>query len=94
MTQSNQGAASTFRVSAASNPASVAGAIAGVVREVGTVTLSAIGAGAVNQAVKAIAIARGYVAAGGLNLVCVPAFKDQDINGEEKTVMEFRVFPA
>lgn len=81
-----------FRVSAGSNPAAVAGAIAGVVREHGKVEVTAIGAGAVNQAVKAIAIARGYVAPSGMNLACIPGFQDQVVEGEEKTVMSFRVF--
>lgn len=84
----------TLRVSASSPPASVAGAIAGVVRDHGKCELSAIGAGAVNQAVKAIAIARGYVAAGGLDLVCVPGFQDQMIGEDERTVIIFKVFPA
>jgi len=74
-----------FKVSAKSNPASVAGAIAGVILEGSEVELNAIGAGAVNQAVKAIAIARGFVAPNGINLACVPAFKKSDIDGNEKT---------
>ena len=77
-----------FKVSAKSNPASVAGAIAGVILEGSEVELSAIGAGAVNQAVKAIAIARGFVAPNGINLACVPAFKKSDIDGEKKTGMK------
>ena len=84
----------TFRVSGNSSPAAVAGAIAGVVREHGKAELSAIGAGAVNQAVKAIAIARGYVAPQGMNLACVPGFVDMQVEGEEKTVLTFRVFPV
>jgi stage V sporulation protein S len=49
------------------------------------VEVQAIGAGAINQAVKAIAISRGYVAPGGLDLVCIPAFIDISIDGEERT---------
>lgn len=62
-----------LRVSTKSNPNSVAGALAGVLREKGTAELQAVGAGALNQAVKAVAIARGFVAPSGIDLVCVPA---------------------
>jgi len=78
-----------LKVAAKSSPNSVAGAIANVFRENGKVTLQAIGAGAVNQAVKAIAISRGYVASGGVDLVCIPAFTDIKINGEERTAIKF-----
>src|SRR3979409_372985 len=61
------------------------GAIAGVVRSQTRVEVQAIGAGAINQAVKAIAISRGYVAAGGIDLVCIPSFIDISIDGEERT---------
>jgi stage V sporulation protein S len=61
-----------LRVSTKSNPNSVAGALAGVLREKGTAELQAVGAGALNQAVKAVAIARGFVAPSGIDLVCVP----------------------
>jgi stage V sporulation protein S len=74
-----------LKVSATSNPGAVAGAIAGVVRTQRTVEVQAIGAGAVNQAVKAIAISRGYVAPGGLDLICIPSFINISINGEERT---------
>ncbi len=60
-------------------------AIAGIVRESGSVEVVVIGAGALNQCVKAIAIARGYVVAGGLDLVCVPSFADIEIDGERRT---------
>jgi stage V sporulation protein S len=63
-----------FKVSARSKPVAVAGAIAGVVRAQHQVEVQAIGAGAINQAIKAIAISRGYVAPGGLDLVCIPSF--------------------
>ena len=63
-----------LKVSAKSNPNSVAGALAGVLRERGDAEIQAIGAGALNQAIKSVAIARGFVAPGGIDLVCVPAF--------------------
>ena len=63
-----------LKVSSKSNPNSVAGAIAGIIAEKGKVELQAIGAGAINQVVKAIAIARGFVASSGVDLVCIPAF--------------------
>lgn len=77
-----------LRVSTKSNPNSVAGALAGVLREKGTAELQAVGAGALNQAVKAVAIARGFVAPSGIDLVCVPAFADIEIDGEEKTAIK------
>jgi stage V sporulation protein S len=82
-----------FKVSARSNPSSVAGALAGALRERGRAELQAIGAGAINQAVKAVAIARGYVAPGGMDLICIPAFIDLDIEGEERTAIKFIVEP-
>jgi len=80
-----------LKVSANSNPKSVAGALAAVLRERGTAELQAVGAGAVNQAVKAIAICRGYVASNGVNLVTIPAFADIYIDGIERTAMRFIV---
>jgi len=77
-----------FKVSAKSNPSSVARAIAGVILEGSEVELNAIGAGAVNQAIKAIAIARGFVAPNGINLACVPAFYSLEIEGEQRTGMK------
>ena len=74
-----------LKVSATSKPVAVAGAIAGVVRTQKKVGVQAIGAGAINQAIKAIAISRGYVAPGGLDLVCIPSFIDISIDGEERT---------
>ena len=76
-----------LKVSAKSVPNSVAGAIAGVIRESGSVEVQAVGAGATNQAVKAIAIARGYLAPAGLDLVCVPTFGNIVINDEERTAI-------
>lgn len=69
-----------LKVSASSNPKSVAGALAAVVRENTSAEVQAVGAGAVNQSIKAIAIARGYVAPNGIDLVCIPAFSEIDID--------------
>lgn len=80
-----------LRVSTKSNPNSVAGALAGVLREKGTAELQAVGAGALNQAVKAVAIARGFVAPSGIDLVCVPAFADIEIDGEERTAIKLLI---
>lgn len=82
-----------LKVSSKSNPASVAGAIAGLIRETGRCEIQAIGAGAVNQTVKAIGIARGYVAPGGLDLVAIPAFLNIEVAGEERTAIRFIVEP-
>ncbi|HHW99121.1 MAG TPA: stage V sporulation protein S [Firmicutes bacterium] len=80
-----------LRVSAKSNPNSVAGALAGVVRERGAAELQVVGAGALNQAIKAIAIARGFVAPSGIDLICIPAFTDVVIDGEERTAIKLIV---
>ena len=82
-----------LKVSVRSNPNSVAGALAGVLREKGDAEIQAIGAGALNQAIKAVAIARGFVAPGGVDLVCVPAFTDIHIEGEERTAIKLIVEP-
>lgn len=82
-----------LKVSSTSKPKSVAGALAAVLREKGTVEVQAVGAGAVNQSVKAIAIARGFVAPNGIDLVCIPAFSEIDIDGEERTAIRFIVAP-
>jgi len=70
----------TLKVSANSNPKSVAGALTAVLRENGRAEIQAVGAGAVNQAVKAVAITRGYVAPNGIDLVCIPAFVEISID--------------
>jgi len=80
-----------LKVSARSSPTAVAGAIAAVVRDTGGAEIQAVGAGALNQAIKAIAIARGYVAPSGIDLVCVPAFADILIDGEERTAIKLIV---
>lgn len=82
-----------LKVSAASKPKAVAGALAAVLRENGTAELQAVGAGAVNQAVKAIAITRGFVAPNGIDLVCVPAFAEIAIDGQDRTAIKFIIEP-
>ncbi|MHB8927712.1 MAG: stage V sporulation protein S [Bacillota bacterium] len=82
-----------LKVSSKSNPNSVAGALAGVLRERGNAEIQAVGAGALNQAVKAVAIARGFVAPSGMDLVCVPAFTDIEIDGQERTAIKLIVSP-
>ena len=81
----------TLKVSTRSNPNSVAGAIAGALRSSGAVEVQVVGAGALNQAVKAVAIARGYVAASGIDLVCVPTFADIEIDGEQRTAIRLAI---
>ena len=80
-----------LKVSSKSNPNSVAGALAGVIRETGTAEIQAIGAGALNQAIKAIAIARGFLTPSGTDLVCIPAFSDVVIDGEERTAIKLTI---
>lgn len=80
-----------LKVSAKSQPKSVAGALAAILRERSTAELQAVGAGAVNQAVKAIAITRGFVAPNGIDLVVVPAFAEIVIDGEDRTAIKFLV---
>ncbi len=80
-----------LKVSTRSNPNSVAGAMAGVVRQQGVVEVQVVGAGALNQAIKAVAIARGYVAAGGIDLVCFPSFADIEIDGEQRTAIRLTI---
>lgn len=77
--------ASVLKVSAKSNPNSVAGALAAVLRERETAELQAVGAGAINQAVKAVAIARSYLKSSEIDLACVPSFIDVEIDGNERT---------
>jgi len=80
-----------LKVSATSKPKAVAGALAAVLRVKGKVEMQAVGAGAVNQAVKAIAISRGFVAPNGIDLVAIPAFTKVIIDGEERTAIRFLV---
>lgn len=80
-----------LKVSANSNPNSVAGAIASILKKHDFVEIQAVGAAAVNQAVKAIAVARGFVATSGKNIACIPAFVDIDIDAEKRTAIRFIV---
>ena len=80
-----------LKVSSKSKPNSVAGALANAFREKQPVEIQAVGAGSLNQAIKAIAIARGYVAPTGKDLICVPAFSDIVIDGEERTAIKLIV---
>jgi stage V sporulation protein S len=82
-----------IKVSAESRTSAVAGAIAGVIREHQRAEVQAIGAGAVNQAVKAVAIARGYLHEDGLDVVCIPEFATIDIEGRERTAVRLTVEP-
>ena len=74
-----------LKISSKSNPNSVAGAIAGLLKESQRAEMQAIGAGALNQAVKAVAIARGFVAPSGVVLVCIHAFAEVEVEGEDRT---------
>ncbi|MNW28123.1 Stage V sporulation protein S [compost metagenome] len=90
MTEMNS---NVLKVASSSNPNSVAGAIAGVIREQGRVEVQAIGAGAVNQAVKAAAIVRGFLAPSGIDLIVIPAFQDVEIDGEGRTAIRLIMEP-
>lgn len=81
----------SLKVSSRSNPNSVAGALVAVIREQGYAEMQAVGAGALNQAIKAIAIARGFVAPSGTDLTCSPAFTDIVIAGEDRTALKLLV---
>lgn len=80
-----------IKVSTRSRATSVAGAIAWVIRERGQAEVQAIGAGAVNQAVKAMAIARGYLERDALDIKFIPRFTEVDIDGQERTAVRFTV---
>lgn len=82
-----------LKVSSKSSPNSVAGAVAGVIRESGAVEVQAVGAGAANQAIKAIAIARGYLAPSGIDIICIPAFANITIDGDERTAIKLIIEP-
>jgi|SRR5215211_6838550 stage V sporulation protein S len=87
------GKADVIKVSAKSRSTAVAGAIAAVMREHHYAEVQAIGAGAVNQAVKALAIARGYLEGDSIAIVCIPYFTEVDIEGQERTAVRFTVEP-
>ena len=81
----------TLKVSSKSNPNSIAGALANVLRDTGSVEIQAVGAGALNQAIKGIIIARGFMAPSGKNIVCIPSFREVMIEGEERTAIKLIV---
>jgi len=80
-----------IKVSATSRTAAVAGAIAGVFREQEYANVQAIGASAVNQAVKAVALARDYLSEDGYNIVCLPEFVDVEIEGKVRTAIRLAI---
>ena len=82
-----------LKVSSKSSPASVAGAIAGMVKDGVGVEIQAVGAGAVNQAVKAMAISRGFLSPVGIEVACIPSFADIVIDGEYRTAIRFAIDP-
>ena len=82
-----------LKVSSKSGASQVAGAIAGAIREEGKVEVQSIGAGAANQAIKAIAIARGFLLETDVNLVRVPSFIEIEIDGESRTALSMIVEP-
>ncbi len=85
--------ADVIKVSAKSRSTAVAGAIAAVIREHRYAEVQAIGAGAVNQAVKALAIARGYLGRDEIDIVFTPFFTEVEIDGQERTAVRFKVEP-
>ena len=82
-----------IKVSARSRSTAVAGAISGVIRQQGRAEVQAIGAGAVNQAIKAVTIARGYLALDGIDIVFIPVFIELSIDGLERTAVRFIIEP-
>jgi stage V sporulation protein S len=82
-----------IKVAARSRSTAVAGAIAGIIRERGRAEVQAIGAGAVNQAVKAVAIAKGYLTLDGIDVICIPAFAEVEIEGQERTAIKLTIEP-
>lgn len=86
-----QRSAEVLKVSTRSRPSAVAGAIAGVMRENGSAEVQSIGAGATNQAIKAVAIARTYLSEEGIDIVCIPSFIDVAIDDEERTAIRLLI---
>ena len=84
---------SLIKVSSQSRTASVAGAIAGIVREEGKAEIQMIGAGSINQAMKAMVLARGYLKEDGLDVICYPEFVDLDFDGRLVTALKLIVEP-
>lgn len=82
-----------LKVSSHSNPSATAGALANTIRSQGKAEIQVIGPKAVNQAIKAIAIARGYIAPSGIDLIAVPGFVEVEIEGQERTAIRLEVRP-
>jgi len=82
-----------IKVAANSRTAAVAGAIAGVMREHRFAEVQSIGAGAVNQAIKAVILAKGYLVNDGIDIICVPEFVDVDIDGKVRTAIKMTITP-
>lgn len=82
-----------LKVSSKSTPNSVAGAIAGIIRDGKSLEIQSVGAGASNQAIKSIAVARGYLAPAGVDLICIPAFTNVNIDGDDRTAIKLIVEP-
>lgn len=82
-----------LKVSSQSKVSAVAGAIAGVIRDAGRAEIHVVGAGALNQAIKAVAISRGYLAPEGMDVICIPAFVEVRIKNEERTAIRLIVEP-
>ncbi len=81
-----------LKVSSKSSPASVAGAIAGMVKDGVPVNIQSVGAGAVNQAIKAVAIARGFLIPCGYDISCAPSFSDVEIDGQSRTAIRIAIY--
>lgn len=80
-----------MKVASSSSPTSVAGAISSIIRNQDYLDVDTVGAGSLNQAIKAIAIARGYLVPSGIDLVILPSFKEIEIEGKEKTAVRLRI---
>ena len=78
-----------IKVSGTSRTSAVAGAIAGVVRDHNRADIQAIGASAINQATKAMILARGYLLQDGINVICIPEFVDVEIDGKVRTAVKW-----
>ena len=82
-----------IKVKANSRTAAVAGAIAGVIREHNHAEVQAIGAGAVNQAIKAMILAKGYLAEEDIHIAAIPEFVDVEIDGKVRTAVKLVIDP-
>ena len=80
-----------IKVATNSSSSKVAGSLATIMREQKSVEIQIIGAGALNQAIKAIAIARGFLVSSGIDIVVIPSFKEVMVNNNEKTAIKLRI---